>query len=73
MAYGCSRFRVEYLPGKGNSLADALSRMTADQPLDDLIVGAITRSGHRTRGTFELSDGVSHSSKDLHLGRGHQK
>jgi len=35
---------VEYLPGKDNHLADALSRIrAADQPIDDLVVGVVTR------------------------------
>ncbi|XP_047489159.1 uncharacterized protein LOC125039363 [Penaeus chinensis] len=35
---------VEYLPGKDNHSADALSRIrAADQPIDDLVVGVVTR------------------------------
>lgn len=60
MAVADFDIRVEYLPGKENSLADVLSRIrAADQPLDELLVGAITCSGHRTRGAVEQSDDIS--------------
>lgn len=62
MAIADYDIRVEYIPGKDNVLADALSRIReADHPLDDVLVGAVTR-GAGGRNNSDHAAGVAGAS-----------
>jgi len=54
MAIADFDIQVDYIPGKDNVVADALSRIReADHLIDDLGVGAVTRSKQQARGAVE--------------------